>query len=202
MGLFDFLKTNKSTQPIVVQKGIDPNFAKMVFNHIGKAPIFGEDTFQTYVEKGYQYHSDVYSVINLITRKAATAPPILYEVKDEMAFQKYKSFTANLSKPQDVAEAMNLRNKALTEVSNQHPIIQTLLNPNDFQSYYEFMDNYLGFKLITGNSYIYGVGATTGLNAGKFKQLYILPAHLVRIISDGRYNPVKGYTLTTVYDTQ
>ena len=202
MGLFDFLRFSKPQEPIKVSKSIDRNFAQMIYNQIGKAPVFGEDTFQTYVEKGYQYNADVYSVINLITRKAATAPPILYEVKDEKAFQRYKSFTANISKPQDVAEALNLRSKAMIEVSEDHPIIKTLLNPNDFQSYYEFMDNFLGFKLITGNSYIYGVGPSTGSNAGKFKQLYILPAHLVRIVSNGRYEPVSGYTLTTKYDTQ
>jgi HK97 family phage portal protein len=202
MGLFDFLKAKQPQQPIVVQKGIDPGYAQMIFNQIGKAPVMGEDSFQTYVEKGYQYNADIYSVINLITRKAATAPPVLYEVKDDKAFQKYKAFTSNISKSSDVAEALHLRTKALEEVSSQHPIIQTLLNPNELQSYYEFMDNYYGFKLITGNTYMYGVGPVTGINAGKFKQLYILPAHLVRILSNGRYDPVSGYTLTTKYDSQ
>jgi HK97 family phage portal protein len=202
MGLFDFLKANKPQQPIVIEKGIDRNFANMLYHQINKAPIFGEDNFQNYVDKGYQYNSDVYSIVNLITRKAATAPPILYRVVDDRAFQKYKSFTSNMTKPQDIAEANNLRKKALVEVEETHPIIQTLLNPNDFQSYYEFMDNFLGFKLITGNSYIYGVGPVTGPNAGKFKQLYVLPAHLVRILSNGRYNPVSGYTLTSAYDKE
>lgn len=202
MGLFDFFRGNKPQQPIVVQKSIDRNFANLLYNTINKAPLFGEDNFQTYVDKGYQYNSDVYAIVNLITRKAATAPPILYRIVDDRAFQKYKAFTANVVKPQDIAEANNLRKKALVEVEETHPIIQTLHNPNDFQSYYEFMDNYLGFKLITGNSYVYGVGPSTGPNAGKFKQLYVLPAHLVRILSEGRYNPVAGYTLTTKYDSQ
>lgn len=202
MGLFDFFRGNKPQQPIVVQKSIDRGFANLLYNTINKAPLFGEDNFQSYVDKGYQYNSDVYAIVNLITRKAATAPPVLYRIVDDRAFQKYKAFTSNVVKPQDIAEANNLRKKALVEVEETHPIIQTLHNPNDFQSYYEFMDNYLGFKLITGNSYVYGVGPSTGPNAGKFKQLYVLPAHLVRILSDGRYNPVAGYTLTTKYDSQ
>ena len=202
MGLLDFFRGSKPQQPIVVQKSIDRNFANLLYNTINKAPLFGEDNFQSYVDKGYQYNSDVYAIVNLITRKAATAPPILYRIVDERAFQKYKSFTANVVKPQDIAEANNLRKKAMVEVDETHPIIQTLMNPNDFQSYYEFMDNFLGFKLITGNSYVYGVGPSTGPNAGKFKQLYVLPAHLVRILSEGRYNPVSGYTLTTKYDSQ
>lgn len=202
MGLFDFLRAKQPQQPLVVQKSIDPKIAQMLFSHIGKQPLFSEDSMQEYVDKGYQYNADVYSIVSLITRKAATAPPILYEVKDDRAFQKYKAFTANLSKPSDIAEALNLRAKALVEVDMQHPIIQTLLHPNDYQSYYEFMDNLLGFKLITGNSYVYGVGPSTGFNAGKFKQLYILPAHLVRILSEGRYDPVSGYTITTQYDSQ
>ena len=199
MGLFDFFKAPKATEPIMVQKGIDPAYARMIYNQIAKAPIFGEDTFENYVEKGYQYNSDVYSIVNLITRKAATAPPILYEVVDDRAFQKYKSYTQNVSKAQDIQEANYLKTKALVEISEDHPIIQTLLDPNDYQSYYEFMDNYFGFKLITGNSYIYGMGAVTGSNAGKFKQLYVLPAHLTRIVSGGRYNPVMAYTLSTSY---
>lgn len=202
MGLFDFLRAKQPQQPLVVQKSIDPKIAQMLFSHIGKQPLFSEDSMQEYVDKGYQYNADVYSIVSFITRKAATAPPILYEVKDDRAFQKYKSFSANLTKPSDIAEANHLRAKALVEVDMQHPIIQTLLNPNDYQSYYEFMDNLLGFKLITGNSYIYGVGPSTGFNAGKFKQLYILPAHLVRILSEGRYDPVSGYTITTQYDSQ
>ena len=202
MGLFDFLRAKQPQQPLVVQKSIDPKIAQMLFSHIGKQPLFSEDSMQEYVDKGYQYNADVYSIVSFITRKAATAPPILYEVKDDRAFQKYKSFSGNLTKPSDIAEANHLRAKALVEVDMQHPIIQTLLNPNDYQSYYEFMDNLLGFKLITGNSYVYGVGPSTGFNAGKFKQLYVLPAHLVRILSDGRYDPVSGYTLTTQYDSQ
>jgi HK97 family phage portal protein len=202
MGLFDFLRAKQPQQPLVVQKSIDPKIAQMLFSHIGKQPLFSEDSMQEYVDKGYQYNADVYSIVSFITRKAATAPPILYEVKDDRAFQKYKSFSANLTKPSDIAEANHLRAKALVEVDMTHPIIQTLLNPNDYQSYYEFMDNLLGFKLITGNSYVYGVGPSTGFNAGKFKQLYVLPAHLIRILSDGRYDPVSGYTLTTQYDTQ
>ena len=202
MGLFDFFKATKAQEPIRVQKGIDPAYARMVYNQIAKAPIFGEDTFENYVEKGYQYNSDVYSIVNLITRKAATAPPILYEVVDDRAFQKYKSYTQNVSKPQDIQEANYLKTKALVEVNESHPIIKTLLDPNDYQSYYEFMDNYFGFKLITGNSYMYGMGAVTGPNAGKFKQLYILPAHLTRIVSGGRYEPVSGYTLTTQYSKE
>ena len=202
MGLFDFLRAKQPQQPLVVQKSIDPKIAQMLFSHIGKQPLFSEDSMQEYVDKGYQYNADVYSIVSFITRKAATAPPILYEVKDDKAFQKYKSFSANLTKPSDIAEANHLRAKALVEVDMQHPIIQTLLNPNDYQSYYEFMDNLLGFKLITGNSYVYGVGPSTGFNAGKFKQLYVLPAHLIRILSDGRYDPVSGYTLTTQYDSQ
>lgn len=202
MGLFDFLRGNKPQQPITLQKGIDPAIARMLNMSLAKGPVMGEDSFQTYVDKGYQYNADVYSVINLITRKAATAAPILYEIVDDRAFQRYKSFTANMSKPQDIAEANHLRQKALVEVDERHPIIQTLHNPNDFQSFYEFMDNYLGFKLITGNSYVYGVGAVTGPNAGKFKQLYVLPAHLTRIVSGGKYDPVKGYTITTAYDFQ
>ena len=202
MGLFDFLRGSKPQQPVTIQKGIDPAIARMLNMSLAKGPVMGEDSFQTYVDKGYQYNADVYSVINLITRKAATAAPILYEIVDDRAFQKYKSFTANMSKPQDIAEANHLRQKALVEVDERHPIIQTLHNPNDFQSFYEFMDNYLGFKLITGNSYVYGVGAVTGPNAGKFKQLYVLPAHLTRIVSGGKYDPVKGYTITTAYDFQ
>ena len=202
MGLFDFLRGSKPQQPVTIQKGIDPAIARMLNMSLAKGPVMGEDSFQTYVDKGYQYNADVYSVINLITRKAATAAPILYEIVDDRAFQRYKSFTANMSKPQDIAEANHLRQKALVEVDERHPIIQTLHNPNDFQSFYEFMDNYLGFKLITGNSYVYGVGAVTGPNAGKFKQLYVLPAHLTRIVSGGKYDPVKGYTITTAYDFQ
>jgi len=202
MGLFDFLRGSKPQQPVTLQKGIDPAIARMLNMTLAKGPVMGEDSFQTYVDKGYQYNADVYSVINLITRKAATAAPILYEIVDDRAFQKYKSFTSNMSKPQDIAEANHLRQKALVEVDERHPIIQTLHNPNDFQSFYEFMDNYLGFKLITGNSYVYGVGAVTGPNAGKFKQLYVLPAHLTRIVSGGKYDPVKGYTITTAYDFQ
>ena len=202
MGLFDFLKGGKPQQPVTVQKSIDPAIARMLNMALAKGPVFGEDSFQTYVDKGYQYNADVYSIVNLITRKAATAYPILYEILDDRAFQKYKSFTANMVKPQDIEEANYLRRKALVEVDERHPIIQTLHNPNDFQSYYEFMDNYLGFKLITGNSYVYGVGPVTGPNAGKFKSLYVLPAHLTRIISGGKYDPVKGYTITTAYDKQ
>jgi HK97 family phage portal protein len=57
------------------------------------------------------------------------------------------------------------------------------------------MSELLAFGLLTGNRYIYGIGPDTGVNIGKYKELYILPSQKMEIISGGLMQPVKEYAL-------
>ena len=76
-----------------------------------------------------------------------------------------------------------------------HELTKLLKRPNPLQGQSEFFEMLLGYKLITGNSYIHSMSPDAGINKGKPKQLQLLPAQHVDIYSD-----VFGYPKKYVVD--
>jgi len=71
--------------------------------------------------------------------------------------------------------------------------------PNPHQGWSEFVENLQGFKEITGNTYVHGVEVDQA-----FGELWVMPAHLVEIVSSGNVESViRGYRITEyVYDIE
>jgi len=70
-----------------------------------------------------------------------------------------------------------------------------LKRPNPSQSWEEFIQAYAGWKLLTGNVYIYQIWPDAGLNKGKPSELWLLPAHITEIIGGGVTQPVEAYRI-------
>lgn len=163
-----------------------------VVRQIGGVPIFIGKSNKEFIDKGYTYNPNVYSVINVITKSIASVPFILYEVKDEKSFNRYKA-AANKDCV-NIKQAVMLRTKALQDVP-KHKILDILQRPNPTQGQSEFIENVLGFKLLTGNAFIYGQGTDNGANANKMQQLYVLPSQYMSISPNASGTDVSGYQL-------
>lgn len=168
-------------------------FRKALLAQLGnKAPIFLADNLETYIKKGIMFNENVYSIIAKICDAAASVPFQLFEVKDQQSLQRYKA----ASNCANVTGALIQQDKALQLVENSdHRIIEMLKRPNPEQSWSEFIRQHLGFKLTTGNAFIYGVGPEVGLNAGQFHQLWQMPPHYIVIHGNEWFEPVSYYTL-------
>ena len=62
------------------QTNID--FNRAIYNYLGQSIVWNPENDSTYIEKGYQYNTTVYSIVNLIAKTAATIPFQIYEVKN------------------------------------------------------------------------------------------------------------------------
>jgi len=156
-------------------------------------PVQLNDNTFTYIEQGYQFNADIYSCIDLILQKLAACTPVVYEVTKDKApmVQKYRNLLqANTDEARIKAKAIEI--KALKET--YHPTIsEMLLNPNPFQTWVDWVKNYGGFYLLTGNSYNFYNGLMPSKK--QWKEMYVLPSQFIQIISGGPLQPVQGYRI-------
>lgn len=151
-------------------------------------PIFNKTDTASLLENGYQGNADVYSIINYISTLAANVDWILFEVKDEKALKQLKSYDPISDK------ALLLQAKALEPITS-HSALDTWNNPNQMQTRSEFVYNWCGWKLNTGNSFINGVKPLFGNNKTVFKELHLLPVQFTEILPGDFRHPVSGYQL-------
>ena len=150
-------------------------------------PFVLKDDKEAFVKGAYENNALIYSIINLITRAASVVPWVVYEVTDEKSFSQYKRLPSEI-RVKNLIKSESLKRKGLEEVVNSK-LAELIQRPNPEQGQAEFIENALGFKLITGDSYIHGVEADS-----VFQELYVMPAHITEIISSGRLEDVvKGY---------
>jgi len=125
-----------------------------------------------YVKQGYMANNYVAQAVNYITRKASSVPLKLYKIQGEEK----------------------------VEITS-HPILDLINKPNRWQGWNEFCAQALGYKEITGNSYIYKMRYEAGPNKGKPFELNIMPAHMTEVVTgDDWQDPIKGYRITYAPD--
>ena len=111
----------------------------------GLVSYMGNDQ-KSYIKDGYKMNPNVYSVINWIIKKAALSHWQLFEVVNGEKVIVY-----------------------------DHEILDLLNRPNPMQGKAEFIENMLGYKLLTGESFIYKLSPENGVNEGIPQELWILP---------------------------
>lgn len=82
---------------------------------------------------------------------------------------RYQSITKNANTTQDLAKAELVRTKAVDEIADS-PLNDILEKPNEYQSFSEFIESVVGYKLICGNSYVWA----NRLENGKVQELVVL----------------------------
>ena len=164
-----------------------PKQTKALNNTPLTMPIIGNggvnwlsDNSQQYITSGYQGNPVIYSIIKQISEKMSAVPFYLYEVKSDKSLKRYKAL--NKSNNLISYDRLVTKSQSLKEVDS-HKIIDLLEQPNEVQSWSEFMKNAIGYKLITGNAYIYGAAPDMGVNKGKVISMSVLPSQLMNIIS-------------------
>ncbi len=141
----------------------------------------------------YCNNSEVYAIIKRIAKTISTVPFYEYSINSKKHLNQYKSLTTNAQTTADLAKAELVRVKALNEIIDSETN-RLLQQPNEYQSFSELIENLVGYKLITGNSYLWA----NRLESGKIQELVVLPSQYVAIVSDGTINGVEAYTFTLV----
>ena len=117
------------------------------------------DNTQNYLRQ-YSYNDLVYSIINLITDRVASVKWGIYRE------------TKNGLKPVDDENLQKL-----------------LDEPNPYCTFSGLVAEHTGFKLITGNSYLWAQRLKGGANEGIPAELWHLPADLVTLLVKGGFPP-------------
>ena len=165
-----------------------------LFFSVSEYPL-GNDDAENQVEKGYLYNPDVYSIINLITTAAKTVKWNVYEVKDEEAAKDFRSQRLDYKSYNPVGfEKLKAQGyEEIKDSSNQ--LVRILKRPNPLQAWSEWIENVLGYKLITGNSFIHGVILENGVNARLINEMWAMPAQLMEIKAS-KTRIIEGYELS------
>jgi HK97 family phage portal protein len=150
---------------------------------------------RSFVDDGYVANDIVYSIVKLITDKAKLAPFSVYRVIDEKAAKKYKSMAAQ--KDINLKELETLHKKAYELYTGDSRLNELLKYPNEEDTWGDFVEQWCGFKLITGNTFIYAKMIEAGNNQGKPYELFALPSQYMAIIADINVFPATrvGYQL-------
>lgn len=128
---------------------------------------------KAYFIKLYETNPDFYAVVSKVLALINTVPIKLYK-----------------------------GNKIDREEVPEHEILELLDNPNQIQGGYEFKSEWFLFYLVTGDTYMYGYGPDSGMNAGKWDSLHILPSDKMRIKTGGWRGPISKYILQGVTETE
>jgi HK97 family phage portal protein len=151
------------------------------------SPVWIKNNQEKLIKEGFMMNPTVYMIVSYITRLAAQIPWVLYEVKDEKILNRYKNMD-----PTDTIQARIYESKALEQISS-NKILDIWKRPNEYQGQSEFIEQMLGFRLVTGNTYVFGSGPLTGDNVGQFHELEILPSYMVGVQYGSPQDPVKDY---------
>lgn len=148
---------------------IDNPHTRSLYSMLGTgSPVFIEDNKESYIKNGYQANALVYSIVSYIAQKSADVPLYVYEWTKEGKGERLYG----------------------------HELESFLYRPNPMAGKGVFFQEAYGFKLLTGNTFLYFPRLEAGLNKGKFTEAWVMPSQYTEIISGGKYQPVRGYRLT------
>lgn len=173
-------------------------FNQAFFAYVGGGLTRYDHKAETYLSKGYNDNTDVYSVVSQISRKFASVPGILNEVKEKKSLKAYQQLYTKSLSPQDHARKRILQLKALDNEEISEPIER----PNWYQSETEYKELWETQMLLFGNAYQWMLRIKDGPNAGKPVARFLLPAQYVQIVLKDNAafevseSPISHYILT------
>lgn len=175
MGVFDFIKRKKG-------------FAPMQSIMIGNGALAFATDKKGYIDDGFNGSSTVYSIVSIISNTFASAESVLYKVKSQKAFNRYKLLTKSYNpSPELVAIA---KAQAFDEV-NSHPLLDLLNKPNSSEGGFDFRSRLNASRDITGDAFIW---VNRGLTLGDPLELKFLPSQFMSMKVAGDYE-VESYVL-------
>lgn len=132
------------------------------------------DNPEVYIEEAYGKNAWLAAVVDYIATEGANCPIVLYEV-----------------------DAKGDKKQLL-----EHELLDIINQPNRMMAKNEFFELQIKFDCLTGNQYHYSPRPDVGNNKGHipkdeegYYQLYLIPPHLVNIVSGGPLDPIDSYRL-------
>ena len=153
-------------------KKAKPNKAdQRIFSQIfyGSNIITEEDPNEDeYIYRGYEQNPTVYAIVSMIANTASQIPFYVYKKKADG-----------------------------TKERIEMPLLQELLyRPNPLEPFCDIVKKSITYKLVNGNSFIWGVNPDeNSLNAGKPQSLFVLPSQDMQIWQDNPQTGISQYTL-------
>lgn len=156
-----------------------------------------QQSTEAYLRHGIDINDTVYSVIKIILDKVKIAPWAVYKIIDESSL---KSLVSILSKneftPKDFARAVHLHTKAFELVKSPGKLGELLKYPNDLQTFNDLVNDSCGYKLLTGNKFIWADLLEAGANKGKPNKLWVMPSQYIQIVAQRGFPArVLGYKM-------
>lgn len=161
--------------------------------------LWPDDNKDTYIDRGYKDIPNLYAIISLIIQKSSIVPFETYRVKNKSKYAKYKAAIESAQTPKDYARAIVLKSQALDRIEGSG-IEELLLKPNDYQTTEQLFEQLDGYKLLTGNSYLWAWTPGVGRDAAKPIQLHVPPSTMVTVITGSIAEPVRAYKLEYLAD--
>lgn len=207
MGIFNIWGGNDGTgsRSAIQLKPKNPRPEEVLFRFLpGGQTLWYSGEGNELLTKGFLDNHVVFTVMDWIGKKIASAPIVLYQVKSERALRKYETMMKN-AKGAMPKEAAAWKAKALIEVEDEnHEILKLLARPNKMMGWFEFAYGSYIWKATNGSAYWMGTraGSVNDKTAGKIKELTLLPSIHVGISSGGMMQPVESYHLKTNPDVK
>lgn len=155
------------------------------------------DDGKNYIDRAFKVNSYVRSISGHIAEKASDAPGTVHRIKDSKKAQAYQALTKGQWTDEVFKKAMILKSQAFEEIEGHE--FANLINgkPNTYQTGKQLRRELHGYKIVTGNSYMYASVTGTQFSGGfKPVQLWNIPSPCVSIVSGSRTNPVAGYQVS------
>ena len=167
MGLLDIFRNTDKKAVKPFDGKLPALFTEQFLRGLGIVS-WNEANDETYIHEGYQKNPTVYSIISMVGKAAGPIPWNVYK-----------------------------KNSDGTKSPVTNVLLEDLLKqPNPLMSWNHFVQESIGFKLLHGNTFIWGIEeGNTSLTKGTYNSLWSLPSQYVRIVGTGNKRGIKGYTL-------
>lgn len=168
-------------------------FSNVVTNLIGIQAIWNRGGYKDNIS-AYESNATIYSIVDKVTKLAAIVPFKVYKVREgkKALHIIYKAWTGPGATEESLKKALEIKSLVYEE-DDSHPLNELIENPNPWQKGNEFIVNSIGFKLLTGNRFLYVPTYDMGADKGKPIEFYNLPPQYMSIVPDGTPYGVKEY---------
>lgn len=161
---------------------------KIVNNH---AALYGSETAGL-IQKSYMMNGDLYAPVDYITQKSLRTKFYNYEVKkgEEKSIAEYMQLKGVGATVASLKEAAVIRKKALID-TNHAQIDKLLSRPNPNQSFKQWAEMAICYKLLSGERFIHVAGGLYPVS-----QLYVLPPTMMEVFAGDTYLSIQKYNYT------
>jgi len=194
MGLLDFLNNKPKVNQLARPAYSSPMELIARWMNDGQVVWF-DNNAQGNITNGFLSNHIIFTIQDWKSSKVASAPPIVYEVKDETAYKKYRA-QIQAKTDDSFRRSQDMKHKALSEVSD-HDIQKVLDRPNPNMSRYEYEYGMQTYIDIVGAGYHMSVRDGVNPEEGAIKEMYLPPAHQMTLVSGNIQEPIKEWFLSS-----